>query len=521
MHIAPAHRLRRALAGALLVTALAGCSSSSDGGAATTTTRADSTTTTTAGGTGSGRDPRLDLRGPDQVTGPITGGDYGIPYLAMPPEWQDRYGYTEEEYFLSGDAVSYGVDGELAADGRWEAQGTSATKAYTTRMIVRRPKDGADFNGTLVVEWLNVSAGRESDPDFGYLAPELLAEGYAYVGVSAQRTGIEPGGLGIPIPGVPPEGLAPLKEWDPQRYGELSHPGDPWSYDIFDQATRAAIEPGKDAPLHGLRPTHLIAAGESQSASRMATYVNAIQPITKMFDGFLIHSRGASTAPLDEDAPNQPPSIVHLRTDLDVPVLQFETETDLDFLGFAKARQDDTDHLITWELAGASHVDQATLDYGIEAAQQWAKGATIDLSASCGRINEGPQQDVVQTAFHGLAAWVAGGDPPARSPRIELDAQGEIVRDADGIAVGGIRTPAVDVPISVLTGKSPSTEVICVLFGSTTPFTPEQLSARYPAHEAYVEQVTASAQQAVDDGFLLPRHAKAMVELAGLQADVP
>jgi hypothetical protein len=504
------------LGGSLLVTALAGCSS--EDGASPTTTSARGASTTTAP---SGRDPRLDrIRAPRKVTGPITGGRYGIPYLAMPPTWEKAKGYTEEEFFLDGDAVSYGVDGSLGEDGRWDAQGTSATKAYRTRMLVRRPKDPADFNGTLVVEWLNVSAGRESDPDFGYLHDELLGQGYAYVAVSAQRTGVEPGGLGIPIPGVPPEALAPLKTWDPERYGDLSHPGDAWSYDIFDQATRAALEPGTGAPLHGLRPSKVIAVGESQSAFRLTTYVNAIQPVTHLFDGFLIHSRGVSSAPLNDDPAQAPPSVVHIRSDLDVPVLQFETETDLDYLQFRLARQDDTDHLVTWELAGASHVDRATLDYGVEAAQQWAKGANIDLSTSCGPINDGPQQPVVETAFHQLGAWVAEGTPPARSPRIVLDAKGEIQRYENGIAAGGIRTPAVDAPISVLSGVSPSKEVICVLFGSTVPFSRKQLAQRYADHDTYVEQVRASAEQAVSDGFLLPRHAEAMVKAAEA-ADVP
>ncbi len=46
------------------------------------------------------------------------------------------------------------------------------------------------FNGTVVVEWLNVSAGSDTDPGLGYAAAELDREGYAYVGVSAQQAGI-------------------------------------------------------------------------------------------------------------------------------------------------------------------------------------------------------------------------------------------------------------------------------------------------------------------------------------------
>lgn len=507
--------LRRLLAAstvaALAVAPLAACSSSS-GSDATSTTRAATTTAPADTGPTAGRAQRV--RGPNEVTGPVTGGKYGIPYLAMPAGWEQKYGYTEHEYFIAGDAQAYGVDGALSADGRWDAIGTNATQAYKTRIIVRRPEKAASFNGTVVVEWLNVSAGRDSDPDFGFLADELLTKGYAYIGVSAQSTGVEPGGLGMEIPDVPKAALAPLKDWDPERYSTLHHPGDQWSYDMFSQAARTALDTGKDSVLGGLKVQKMIAAGESQSSFRMVSYIDAVQPLTHLFDGFLVHSRGTSAAELNPDPKQKPPAGVQIRTDTDVPVFQFETETDLDFLDFVPARQDDNAHLVTWEVAGAAHADRSTLDYGVLAGRRWAKGANIDFSTTCGQINEGPQQPVVQTAFAALAEWVSTGTKPPASPRIDVDAKGDIVRDADGIATGGIRTPPVDAPTSVLTGTNPSKNAICVLFGSTTPFTPAQLSAHWSSHQAYVNAVTASADKAVDDGFLLERHARAFIAQA-------
>ena len=261
---------------------------------------------------------------------------------------------------------------------------------YKTRIVVRRPADADDFNGTVVVEWLNVTAGRDSDPDFGFLAPELMGDGYAYVAVSAQSTGVEPGGLGMDIPGVPEEAMAPLKDWDPERYSSLSHPGDQYSYDIFSQAARTVLEPGDEAPLGNLPVERVIAMGESQSASRLTTYVNAIQPLTGMFDGFLVHSRGSAAAGLNDEDGQSPPDGTQIREDIDVPVFQFETETDLDFLQFVKARQDDHEHLVTWEAAGTAHADRSTLDYGVEAGRRWTD-ANVDLSTTCGQVNEGPQ----------------------------------------------------------------------------------------------------------------------------------
>lgn len=508
---------RRRPASALLLTALvaagalAGCTSDD------ATAPASSTTAAIPSKQAKALAARLDAVPKATVEGPVTGGKYGIPYLAMPEGWEAEHGYTEDEYFLSGDATAYAAEGTLTTDGRWNVAATDETAPYTTRVVVRRPADPKDFNGTLVVEWLNVSAGRDSDPDFGFLADVLLEDGYAYASVSAQRMGVEPGGLGIEIPNVPPEALAPLKTWDPERYRDLTHPGDDFSYDIFSQAARTVAETGEGTPLGDLDVERVVAVGESQSAFRLTSYVDGIQPTNDLFDGFLIHSRGVAAADIAEG--QSPPEGTQIRTDGKVPVLQFETETDLDYLGFVDARQDDDEHLVTWESAGTAHADRSTLDYGVLAGRRWTD-ANVDLSTTCGEVNDGPQEAIVQQAFTSLQAWIVDGTKPAASPRIKTDDAGEIVRDDAGIALGGIRTPAVDAPTSVLTGTNPTDSVICSLFGSTTPLTPEQLAERYADHDAYVAAVTESADAAVADGFLRQASADEMIADAR-DADVP
>lgn len=509
----------------LLLGGAAACSSDgSDGASPTSTTEAPTTTSAPAGSTsttaaaGPSKDDTTDVP-LAEVDGPITGGTRGIHYNPLPEGLADEHGYTDEEFFLSGDATSYAVQGELGSDGEWTVA-PSETAPYTTRMIVRRPVEAADFNGTVLVEWLNVSAGRDSDPDFGYLAAELLSQGYAYVGISAQRGGIEPGGLGIPVPGVDPAALAPLKTWDPERYGSLVHPGDEYSYDIFSQAARTALHTGDGTPLGDLDVTHLIALGESQSAARMVSYANAIQPVTDLFDGFFVHSRGGG-AP-DVDAAKTPiPGDVHIRADLDVPVFQFQTETDLFFpLDWLPARQPDTDRLVTWEVAGTAHVDQDGLDFGVASGRRWTD-AEVDLGTTCGRINEGTQGLVARAALRHLQAWVVDGTVPPSAEPLGLDATGTaIARDDLGIARGGLRTPSVDAPTSILSGESTSDEIICILFGTTTAMTPEQLAARYPDHDAYVAAVTESAEAANDAGHLLEPDAAALINQAAT-ADIP
>lgn len=430
---------------------------------------------------------------------------------AMLASYKSQYGYKETEYFMDGTATSYNESGAFGEDGKWSV--TPGTKAaYETRLLVRTPVDPKKFNGTVIVEWFNTTAGRDADPDFGFAGPELLRDGFAYVAVTAQKVGVS-GGAKIPIPGYNPVGLV---DQNPARYKSLHHPGDDYSYDIFSQAAQAILNPDGPSPLGSLRPTRLIADGESQSAARMVTYVNAIQPRTNIYDGFLIHSRGGGGSDLNSGPAGSVPKLAHIRNDLRVPVMMLETETDLFGLGFYKALQPDTNLVRTWQMAGTAHADQSTLDYGIQSGRQWDKTSVVpDFTTLCGSINDGPQPYLVRAAFSAMKAWVANGEQPPHSPAIKVTDGSSIARDAHGDAIGGIRTPAVDVPTETLSGEyAPDKSVICSLFGSRTPFDAATLKQLYPTHDDYVNKVKASAAAAVKAGFLLPPDARDIVNKA-------
>jgi hypothetical protein len=57
-------------------------------------------------------------------------------------------------------------------------------------MIVRRPTGPGEFNGGVIVEWLNVTAGCDVDIEWNTVAQYLQRSGYAFVGVSAQAAGV-------------------------------------------------------------------------------------------------------------------------------------------------------------------------------------------------------------------------------------------------------------------------------------------------------------------------------------------
>jgi hypothetical protein len=440
---------------------------------------------------GRGEDHRIGVPIPT-VTGPVTGGK-GAPFTIDDISQLSAFGYVQQEFFIQGTARAFGKVGTWTTDGRWTATPTTSAP-YKTRILVRRPADPKRFNGTVFVEWLNVSAGFDAGADWGFGREELLRAGYAWVGVSAQFVGVQGSG-GI-------AGIAPLKTSDPVRYASLTHPGDSYSYDIYSQAGAALRRPQGVDPLGGLHARRFIAAGESQSAFRMLTYVDAIHPLAHVYDGFFIHSRFATGAPLFQGTGGTVPSPTRIRTDLHDPVLQFQSETDV--AQAYTARQPDSRFFRSWEVAGTSHADL----YSVGAAAVSLLGCTV-------RINEGPEHFVLHDAIRDLTRWVADrDDAPPHSPRIRVDANGNIVRDQFGNALGGIRTPPLDVPTATLTGINQEKNGFCGLFGETIPFSAATLHALYPTHAVYVAKFTHAAHETVERGFLLPVDAKEMTATA-------
>jgi hypothetical protein len=436
-------------------------------------------------------------------------------------------GYAQAEFFISGTATSYTSMGDrvLDSEGFWEAAPADSAP-YKTRIVVNRPIDPGRFNGSVVMEWFNVTAGLDAAPDWTTMHTELIREGYAWVGVSAQFVGVEGGGS--PLPGLP---NLSLKGILPERYGSLSHPGDGFSYDIFSQAGQAVRHPQGIDPLEGLGLERLIAVGESQSAFRLVTYVNAVHPLVRLFDGFLIHSRSGGAAPLSQppQAEIGTPAGVRIRTDLREPVLTFQTETDVILLGSLAARQPDGPRFRLWEVAGTAHADVYTLVVGAGDKGDTLAGAQLSQEIDkpipgiieCGSpINAGPQHFVLKAAIHALDRWVRGEAAPPEAPRLEVAGDPPaFVLDELGNVRGGIRTPAVDVPTATLSGLGQSGGSFCFIFGTTVPFDAETLAELYPDHDAYVAAVDEATDRAVEAGFIRPADAvliKAAAEASGV-----
>ena len=454
------------------------------------------------------------------ITGPVANGG-GHVTLAGGNLDLATVGYTESEYFIAGNASSYATDHPLTTDGRWAVH-VDAHAPFVTRVVVRRPADAATFSGNVAVEWLNVSGGLDAAPDWTTTHVEMIRRGWAWVGVSAQSVGVEGGSDSV-------GGDFALKKNDPARYGTLSHPGDSFSYDMFSQAG-AAVRTQPGVLLGGLPVKRVLAMGESQSAFRLSTYVNAVAPLNHIYDGYFIHSRAGTAAPLAQSPQKavEAPEVSRVRTDLRVPVLVYSSESDLvgDKLGYAKARQPDSAWFRGWEVAGSSHEDAYGLGIGdsddgsgqgdarLFAALTNPPAKVYGGVISCDRpINSGGQTYVLRAALRAMETWMATGTPPASMPPLKLEGT-DYARDDHGIAIGGIRTPEVDVPIAALSGLGQSGGSFCFLFGTTAPFDATRLRTLYPDHAAFVADWTRAVQAGVAAKVMLDADARQLMAAA-------
>jgi hypothetical protein len=393
-------------------------------------------------------------------------------------------GATEEEWLLEDEATRYRLVGEHRTDGLWSVE-PAETAPYRTRILVECPP--ADrFNGFVVV-WNNVSAG--FDGMFaGAPTATMLEDGYAVVGVSAQYVGVH--------------AERGLVSSDPERYGTLSHPGDDYSYDIFTQAVRVASgRNGADDVLGGLGVRRIVVSGASQSAARVATLHNALHPaglidayhLPVYFGNGTVVDATAGEAAVPGGSPNWPmrtlPYGTCLRDDLGVPVFILNSESEAQV--FTTNQQPDSDHLVIWENAGASHIGSAAGGnrFGLPEARCWGSFA--------------PSQRAV---WHHLRRWLEEGVPPPSQPRLKRARDGSLARDEHGNALGGIRWPHVVVPLGTHRADPPSGGRPD-LMGSTTAFEPEKVRLLYGTSEEYESRFAGAVGDLVATGVVLPEDA--------------
>ncbi|WP_243712530.1 alpha/beta hydrolase domain-containing protein [Actinomadura sp. 6K520] len=401
------------------------------------------------------------------VEGPIPGAPPGDP---SSPDVDDTYpwmatnadlaslGYVEQEFFVSGEASAYSPTGERLATG----------VPYKTRVVVRKPARPHRYNGTVIAEWQNVTAGY--DLDALWSTDQITRDGYAWAGISAQRVGVEH-----------------LTGWSPARYGDLDVTGggrfteDELSYDIYAQVAKTLRT---SSPLGGLRTGTVLAAGASQSAFRMTTYYDAVLPQSeKVFDGyaFIVGPAPARRGP--------------------EPVFHVLSETDVR----SPVRPPDTETYRRWEVAGSAHSGWHGQEYRRPILTR-DLGEAPTYRCDAPPFSRVPLHHVIATSYDHLVRWTKGRTPPS-APPLQFNPDGSKARDALGLAKGGIRLSQVEAPTALNTGDN-SGETFCFLFGTHAPFDRAQLDALYRSHGRYVAAVVRSDARNLRQGYLLPADAR-------------
>jgi hypothetical protein len=247
--------------------------------------------------------------------------------------------------------------------------------------------------------------------------------------------------------------------------------------------------------------------------------VNAIHPLARVFDGFNLNIYfGSGTALEVGDAVVNlnAPALARttatamrgrnpLRDDTGTPV--FVVNSELEAMACLPVRQPDTDTFRYWEVAGTSHVSAQVQG---PRARKFERefGQALPVTEGMNRI---PLLPIYDAAIHHLNAWVNGDGAPPVQPRIEFDADGEVVRDEHGIAVGGIRLPAADVPVATNSAIPLGPGIYPLLQGSSHAFDADVVRSLYADEATYVAKVTESARAAEKAGVVLPRDVEPLI----------
>ncbi|MBW2289700.1 MAG: hypothetical protein JRG80_17655 [Deltaproteobacteria bacterium] len=454
----------------------------------------------------------------------------GIRELPLPPD------YVEHEYFVSGAATlfNYAHNPPL---GPTDLTPIAEDVPYKTRIIVRRPVAHGHFNGTVVIEWWNSTAGFDTAPVWDPSAEYFVRQGYVYVGVTNSTTA-----LGFLTGGCSLFGFLPPTCGT--RYSTLSLPENGLAFEMVSQIANLLKSDSPENPLpDDFDVERIYHAGQSQQGGSMVTYASGFH--FEVNDGYFVQqaatARSINFGPSCDDVasppyPNCTPRLQGddrlVRSDLPVPVYHANSETDIDILFGTAGRQPDTPTFRYYEVAGAGHL---SVHEGVELIPAGVLGPDpVLLEDLClNQINstaDGPVffSYVVNALWERMEEQVQRGWVPPAGVQMDIDSgSGRVLRDGFGNGLGGVRLPSMEVPVATYTPGNvadPSLpgllvfigNLACRLSSSATPFDAATMDVLYPNHGSYVSRVAKAANMLKMQGLLLPKDQMKIKQAAAL-----
>ena len=465
--------------------------------------------------------------------------------------------YVENEYFMEGAATVYTYNDPPV---RGEIIVQDADVPYKTRFTVRKPADPADFNGTVIIEWLNSTAGFDTAPVWDASAEYFTRAGWIYVGVT-NATNI----INFLVNSCPLLGISIFPETCGTRYSSLYMSENGQAFEMLSQLANLLRSGSPDNPLNpDYSVQRVFHAGQSQQGGSMVTYASAFHEPT-INDGYFVQAAGTARrinygpvcgATGSPAYPDCTPSLTGddrlVATDLDVPVYRALTETDVSFMltnasrtcdggsndgnacsndgecpsgtcpeAFTLARQTDSGDFRYYELAGTSHV---TVHRRIEVIPEDIPGGPLQLDETCASLlntlADGPVLGsyIYNSMWQNMEDQVRLSSVPPGGSFID-EAGGVLTRDAYGNVTGGIRMPQMDHPLhsyfSPHNTLNPAVDplfsqlgsLFCVLAGSYVDLDAATLNALYASKADFAAALEAAGAQLETDGFLLAEDA--------------
>ncbi|WNB85503.1 alpha/beta hydrolase domain-containing protein [Cellulomonas sp. ATA003] len=454
------------------------------------------------------------------VSGPLPATDDSYPFGAadrqLVPQDLSREHYVEEEFVVSGTANVY----------TWPETGPAVVRTpdapYTTRVLVRRPANGARFSGNVVVEMLNPSNLFDLNIGWAVAHRQMIANGDAWVGITAKPIAVDA-----------------LQTFDPGRYGALSFANplpldDPLNcatvaadssrltenglvWDIYSQVGTWLRSDDASNPLR-YRSTEsqverAYGFGYSQTGGYLVNYINAVHPLVvesdgaPVYDAYLVAVAGGGFAgayPMNQCEPAPPAGDPRRQIhDAGVPVMRIMSQSD--YLPGIGSRRPDSDvpgdRYRHYEMAGAGHATPDELYYSAQPADILRADRSVPpMSCDEGPRSRFPSAIFFDAALRNLDLWVREGVAPPRSEPIEV-VDGAPVLDRFGNVRGGLRSPYLDVPTSTWYGTATGAS-FCFIAGYERPFDTATLTELYGNEGVYIRAVRASINELVDERWL-------------------
>jgi hypothetical protein len=409
-------------------------------------------------------------------------------------------GYQDAEYLVKGAATTY------SGPATGPARETGTDHRFATRLITRYPRNPGHFSGRIVLEPFNTSRnGIDSDVVWEQVAPLLQFNGDAWIGVTVRSSA---GGA--------------LRASDPERYAELDLAINDLEWDILRQVGLLAKEGDGASLIGGNVATRLYMAGYSQSAVDTATFAMAVHGLSRtfegvsVFDGYFPAAHSGSLTPL-ESGDSLLPQFEHSpMAPVSVPVVNLETQTDIE--GFEVKLSPE----VGYRSIGGAHVRRPDSDApgDLYRLYEIAGAPHVGVDPECDSSSSFPTEAFLRAGLMRLIRWAEDGVVPPSSPRIGLAVSGEVSEaavDDVGNAVGGVRSPFVDVPLSSYKVHAESGGMF-MLTGDERPLPGHVLIQRYQTEEQYMEQFTASLDEAIAAGFLLQMDRECLLATRASQA---